>query len=195
MSKPHQRGARLGAATTRALEPDAAVSPAEAASGRLEPRKLEELRRRFVERGVVVLDNALPVAALDALRPILDANTVRQEVDPGWEGMLVPRHAPWVSPEICCSPILEQCAAAFLGTTGVPEGALLTIYQSNTNLPGTDSVQEMHMDDHWDWPDAAAAASADQPHPHGAWTLAPGRRCRSLLRATNVNDSVRAQRP
>ena len=145
-----------------------------AASGRLEPGKLEELHRRFVERGVVVLGNALPVAALDALRPILDANTVRQEVDPAWEGMIVPRHAPWVSPEICCSPILEQCAAAFLGTAGVPEGVLLTIYQSNTNLPGTDSVQEMHMDDHWDWPDAAAAASADQPHPHGAWTLAPG---------------------
>lgn len=171
MSKPHQRGARLGAATLTALAPDAAVSAREVADGRLAASTLAVLRRNFTENGVVVLDGVLPTEALDTLRDIMDANTVRGAVDPDWDGLIVPRHEPWVLPDIVCNPLVEQVAAELLGTTGVAGGALLTIYQSNTNLPGTASIQEMHLDDHWDWPDAASAARADQPHPHETMSL------------------------
>ena len=127
------------------------VTAAERAAGRLGAAKLERLAAAFRAEGMLVLHDALPHEALDALRARLDHDAAYQALEPEpllstWEDrgghlqMGVPRCAPYVRREIVANPILEQLAQRLLGGP-----CHLAFFNGNTNLPGSE-LQHLHSD-------------------------------------------------
>ena len=135
------------------LTQTAAVSPTEVAVGQLGAAKLAFLTESFARDGVIVLGAVISAEALDALRGIEDSNTVRQIIDPGWSGKITPHRHPGVLPQTVDNPVIEQVVAALLGVEqlGGAEIVSCSVYGGGGRTPGTDEVQDIHCDNHWDW--------------------------------------------
>jgi hypothetical protein len=138
--------------------------------GALHSDKLQALCQSFAERGLFVLQDVIPAAALERLGQRMLSDSAAIVAHGGWgargefgQGHLQlgpPRMAPWVHPDIVANPIIEQCVCAILR-----HDAHLGFLNGNCAMPAA-GFQRLHMDDQWDWDSEEDALCAGQTWPH-----------------------------
>jgi hypothetical protein len=138
------------------------ITPEEAAALQIEPSKLAAIAEQFAVDGYAIVTGLFDHTLLDQMSDKLDndaahqvAKRVLEDREDGSDssgardmrhlGNGLPRHAPWVYPEVVASPLVEQLAAALLGGS-----AFIRYYNGNTSLPDDPAdpkgEQGLHMD-------------------------------------------------
>ncbi|MEE2726044.1 MAG: phytanoyl-CoA dioxygenase family protein [Candidatus Latescibacterota bacterium] len=134
------------------------LSAAERSAERLSVEHAQRAIAAVREAGVVVLEDAVDEAALDALheRLLTDTHALvaardRGDSIPGWKrGHLQqkpPHHPPYIFRDVVANPFAIQVTHGVLG-----DGLFNSFYSGNTNLPGSE-VQPLHRDAQPLWPD------------------------------------------
>ena len=155
-----QAAHRCGLSVVESIALSAAERAAERLSGVHAQRAIAAVR----ETGVVVLEDAVDEAALDALheRLLTDTHALvaardRGDSIPGWKrGHLhqkPPHHPPYIFRDVVANPFVIQVTHGVLG-----DGLFNSFYSGNTNLPGSEA-QPLHRDAQPLWPDG------DSDHP------------------------------
>ena len=133
------------------------LSAAERSVERLSDEHAQRAIAAVREAGVVVLEDAVDEAALDALheRLLTDTHALvaardRGDSIPGWKrGHLQqkpPHHPPYIFRDVVANPFAIQVTHGVLG-----DGLFNSFYSGNTNLPGSEA-QPLHRDAQPLWP-------------------------------------------
>ena len=136
------------------------ITADEVAALQIHPSTLAAIAEAFAQDGFAIVTGLFDHALLDRMSDKLDNDAghqllkrVLEDRQAGTHSAAgvrhiangLPRHAPWVFPEVVASPLVEQLVSAMLGGS-----AFIRYYNGNTSLPDDPSdpkgVQGAHMD-------------------------------------------------
>jgi hypothetical protein len=145
-------------------------SAAECADGIITPNKLSEIEKRFREHGLVLLKEVIPRDILSSIRPRLEEDLLRQLIGedgkvswtagmgtPGHYGTYIPKHKPWVHPDVHANRVVEAVVETLLGGPGF----FMVSAGGNCALPGS-GAQDLHSDGSHMWKTQQAAGMLSQ---------------------------------
>ena len=124
------------------------VTREERAAGELSPEKFEQARQAMLDDGLVVLDDLLPLAIVDALGERMHAEVPdlveryagRAQRFTGHLQQAPPDERELLFPEVLANPIVVGICCSLLGAAINP-----VLYTANTNMPGS-VRQHVHCD-------------------------------------------------